>query len=114
MFGKIHDFDGSLHNKDFRLKERGRDATESLRRTIKLSVYSAINSQVLTISTTDLLNQTKWWELQNIFGQILGRHGSHSLDMGFKESDCAVSTSVGGVRVEQGYASHCKPFIQFV
>ena len=48
-----------------------RDATESLRRTIKLSVYSAINSQVLTISTTDLLNQTKWGEeLQNIFGQI--------------------------------------------
>ena len=59
MFGKIHDFDGSLHNKDFSLKERERDATESLRRTIKLSVYSAINSQVLTISTTDLLNQTK-------------------------------------------------------
>ena len=59
-----------------------RDATESLRRTIKLSVYSAINSQVLTISTTDLLNQTKWGEeLQNIFGQIHTFGMDHTLSI---------------------------------
>ena len=74
-----------------------RDASErSLRRTIKLNVYSAINSEVLTISTTDLLNRTKWVELRNTFGQILSRPGSHPLYMGFKEPDGAVGISFYG------------------
>ena len=104
MFGKIHDFDGSLHNKDFRLKER--DATESLRRTIKLSVYSAINSQVLTFSTTDLLNQTKWGELQNIFGQILGAGLDHTLSIWASKDPIVqfVPQLCGGERTEQGLA----------
>ena len=98
--------------KIFRVK--GEREAESLRRTIKPSVYSAINSQVLTISTTDLLNRTKWGGVAKYFWPNL----DHTLSIwASKDPIVQLVPQLGGyISIEHGFATNCKnhPYIESV